>query len=74
MDISVSGTKSGGMRAAVTMKERYGEDVYRRLGQKGGKVKTDKPKGFAANPALARKAGAKGGRRSKRGKAKAKED
>lgn len=70
----MAGSKEGGKKAALTMKERYGNDVYKRLGQKGGKVVTDKPKGFAANHELAKRAGAKGGRKSKRGPAKNKED
>lgn len=54
-----------------TMKERYGgkrgvHEMMQLIGSRGGQVKTSKPKGFAANPALARIAGAKGGRVSKR--------
>lgn len=59
------GTKLGGQKAAKTTKRLHGEDFYRRIGAKGGAVKTPKG-GFAANPALARIAGAKGGRRSRR--------
>lgn len=49
---------------AVTLKEKYGENYFRELGKKGGAAKV--PKGFAANPTLARIAGGKGGRLSKR--------
>lgn len=30
------GTKAGGLKAAATNRERYGEDFYRRLGHEGG--------------------------------------
>ena len=68
----MSGTKSGGKKAAVTNKEKYGEDFYRELGRKGGKSGDHSNKGFAKNPELAREAGRKGGKKSKRGKAKKK--
>lgn len=64
----MAGTKIGGLKAAATNKELHGEDFYARIGQKGGKV--GGMKGFALNPELAKKAGAKGGKISKRGKAK----
>ena len=64
----MTGSKIGGVKAANTNKERYGEDYYLVIGAKGGK-KTG-PKGFALNRELARLAGAKGGRnRHKRGAA-----
>lgn len=62
------GTKLGGLRAAATNKERHGEDFYKNIGKLGGKA--GHTGGFAANPALAQLAGAKGGRISKRGPAK----
>lgn len=62
------GNKIGGKKAAATNKERYGEDYYVRMGAKGGKAPNKSPKGFAANRELARTAGAKGGRISKRTK------
>lgn len=58
----------GGKKAAATNKERYGKDWYARIGRTGGK--NGHTGGFAANPALAKIAGAKGGKISKRGKAK----
>lgn len=58
------GTKAGGMKAAKMNKELYGDDFYRRIGSKGGR--NGHTGGFAANPALARVAGAKGGRISRR--------
>lgn len=62
----MSGTRKGGRRAAATNKQLYGDDFYRKIGSKGGQQKPCKPRGFAANPALARIAGAKGGRASRR--------
>lgn len=64
----MSGTLAGGKKAAKANIERYGKDYYSRLGKKGGKAKHTKPRGFAANPALAVTAGAKGGHISKRRK------
>lgn len=66
----MAGTVKGGKKAAEKNKKVHGSDFYARIGSMGGKAKTSKPKGFAANPDLARKAGAKGGRISRRGKAK----
>lgn len=62
----MTGTKAGGMKAAKTNKEKYGKDFYKINGHKGGIAKV--PKGFALDPALARVAGQKGGRISKRSK------
>lgn len=64
----MAGTKAGGIKAAATNKAKYGEDFYRELGRKGGR--NGHTGGFAANPELAKIAGALGGRKSKRGKAK----
>ena len=64
----MAGTKAGGAKAAATNKLKHGEDFYARIGAKGGR--NGHTGGFAANPALARIAGAKGGRKSRRGKAK----
>ena len=60
----MSGTKSGGIKAGKTNREKYGHDFYVRIGRKGGKA--GHTGGFAANPALARIAGKKGGRVSRR--------
>ncbi len=62
----MAGTKKGGQLAAATNKTRYGSDFYAKIGAKGGKL--GKTGGFAANPELARIAGAKGGRISRRKK------
>lgn len=64
----MSGTRTGGLKAAKTSKEKYGKDHYEKIGAIGGRK--SRGGGFAANPELARVAGAKGGHRSKRGKAK----
>lgn len=64
----MSGTKAGGIKAAKTNLERHGADFYKRIGQKGGQ--NGHTGGFAANRELARAAGAKGGRISRRGPAK----
>ena len=61
------GTVTGGKKCAQVNKERHGEDYYKRIGSKGGKAKTTKPKGFAANPALAKLAGHMAGSVGKRG-------
>ena len=64
----MAGTKAGGIKAAATNRAKYGPEFYARIGQKGGQ--NGHTGGFAANRALARIAGAKGGRLSKRGPAK----
>lgn len=64
----MAGTKQGGLKAAATNKARYGAEFYSRIGRKGGQ--NGHTGGFATNKALARIAGAKGGRISKRGPAK----
>lgn len=63
----MAGTKAGGLKAAESNKRKYGSDWYSRIGKKGGK--NGHTGGFAANPELARAAGAKGGRISRRGPA-----
>jgi hypothetical protein len=60
----MAGTKAGGQRAAESNKLKYGEDFYKRIGSIGGKL--GHTGGFFADRALARRAGAIGGRRSKR--------
>ncbi len=60
----MSGTKAGGLKAVATNKARHGEDFYRNIGRIGGQ--NGHTGGFAANLALARKAGKKGGSVSSR--------
>lgn len=62
----MSGTRAGGLKASATNKQRHGEDFFARIGKKGGE--NGHTGGFASNPELARKAGRKGGSKSRRGK------
>lgn len=64
----MAGSKEGALRAAATNKEKYGQDYYQRIGKIGGQ--NGATGGFYADRELARRAGAKGGRISRRGKAK----
>lgn len=64
------GTKAGAAKAKKTNLERHGKDFFAKIGSEGGKKGTTG--GFYANRELAKIAGAKGGRKSRRGKAKAK--
>lgn len=70
----MAGTKAGGLKAAATNKRKYGEGFYARIGKQGG-VKSNTG-GFATmkigkdgltGRERARKAGAKGGKISRRG-------
>ncbi len=61
----MAGTKAGGLKAAARNKAKD-PDFYAKIGRKGGQ--NGHTGGFAANPALARIAGAKGGRISRRTK------
>lgn len=63
----MAGTKIGGMKARNTIYKRHGKDWYKKIGAIGGR--NGHTGGFASNPALARLAGKKGGKISKRGKA-----
>lgn len=60
----MAGTRAGGVKAAKMNRELYGDDFYKKIGSKGGR--NGHTGGFALNPALARVAGAKGGRMSSR--------
>lgn len=73
----MSGTVIGGKKAGIVNKQKYGDDFYKKIGQKGGKKSRNG--GFASNKVgldgltgaeRARLAGRKGGLRSKRGKNK----
>lgn len=68
------GTKAGGLKAAQTNKEYYGDDFYKKIGAKGGE--NGRTGGFGSDKVgkdgltgqeRARLAGAKGGKNSKRG-------
>ena len=69
------GIKKGGIKARNTIKERYGDDFYQRIGQAGGQ--SSKKGGFASKKKgkdgltgseRASKVGAIGGSISRRGK------
>ncbi|HSX08067.1 MAG TPA: hypothetical protein VLG11_04200 [Candidatus Saccharimonadales bacterium] len=62
----MAGTKAGGKAAAETNRKNHGKDFYARIGAMGGKK--GRTGGFYANRDLARIAGAKGGRISRRTK------
>lgn len=54
--------RADGIKAAKTMRTKYGKNYFERIGKKGGSRTNTKPKGFEANRSLARIAGARGGR------------
>jgi hypothetical protein len=60
----MSGSKTGGIKTAQTLKSKYGQDYYVKIGAIGGK--RGHTGGFYANSDLARLAGEKGGRKSSR--------
>lgn len=62
----MAGTKEGGKKAAATNKAKYGSEFYSKIGAQGGK--NGHTGGFFANRELARAAGARGGRISRRTK------
>ena len=62
----MAGTVEGGKAAAATNKQKYGSDFYAKIGAKGGQK--GRTGGFYANRDLARIAGARGGRISRRTK------
>ncbi len=64
----MAGTKAGAAKAAATNRARHGKDFYAKIGKKGGQA--GRTGGFYANRELARIAGAKGGKVSRRGPAK----
>lgn len=66
------GSKEGAKKASITNRARYGEDWYKKIGSIGGSKCRPETRAFAVNPELARRAGAKGGRISRRGPAKPK--
>lgn len=60
----MSGTLEGGKKAADTNKTKYGYDFYEKIGRLGGQKSTTG--GFAKNPELAKVAGRKGGKASRK--------
>lgn len=68
----MAGNRAGGKKAAATNKLKHGPDFYREIGRRGGR--NGHTGGFAANPELAKIAGRIGGKKSKRGPAKNKQE
>lgn len=64
----MAGTKEGALKAVATIKEKHGEDFFKKVGAIGGVAKSPN-KGFGADRERAKLAGMKGGRISRRGKA-----
>lgn len=70
----MAGTKAGGLKAAATNKAKYGNNWYAKIGARGGR--NGHTGGFATKDEetgeylLAKRAGAIGGKISKRGSAK----
>lgn len=62
--------KTGGLKAAASNKKNYGKDFYKVIGAAGGRASNTG--GFAANRELAKIAGRKGGKVSRRVKLEAK--
>lgn len=65
----MAGNITGGKKAAAKNLAKD-PNFYKEIGRKGGSAPTTKPKGFAANPELARISGQKGGKISRRGPTK----
>ena len=73
----MAGTIEGGRKSAATNMAKYGPDFYRNIGRRGGTnghdggfASKDLGKDGLTGPERAKIAGAKGGARSRRGKAK----
>lgn len=62
----MAGTKAGGLAAAATNKEKYGADFYVKAGRLGGSVRHPETRAFYKDRELARTAGTRGGRISRR--------
>lgn len=73
-DNELAGNRQGGLRAAQTNKERYGNTFYSDIGSEGGKKGTTGGfwhiKYVKGDDDWARTAGALGGKNSRRGKKK----
>jgi len=69
----MAGTIIGGRKASKTNRQKYGQDFYKVQGSKGGSKVHPETRPFFANRELARIAGARGGRISRRGPNKPKE-
>lgn len=63
----MAGSTEAAKKAAITNRQKYGEDFYGKIGRMGGMVRNSN-KGFGGDRERARLAGAKGGSISRRGK------
>lgn len=66
MGMATKSHRAAGLKAKSTIIAKHGEGYYARIGKKGGSRTDTKPKGFEADRALARRAGAKGGQASRK--------
>lgn len=64
--MAVKSHRASGIKARNTIIAKHGENYYARIGKKGGSRTDTAPKGFEADRALARRAGAKGGAASRK--------
>lgn len=55
---------TGGLKTAMTNKQKYGKEWYKTIGHNGGKAQV--PKGFAKNIELASRAGRKAGLKNRK--------
>ena len=62
----MAGTRAGGIKAARANLDRD-PDFYKKIGHMGGSAFSDKPKGFANNPQLAKEVGRRIGLRTRKG-------
>lgn len=62
----MAGTREGALKARQVMIDKHGADYYAIIGAVGGR--NGNTGGFYNNPELAREAGKKGGKISRRGK------
>ena len=76
----MSGNRAGGLKAAKTNKDRYGDDFFKNIGTLGGKASMGSGFGLMkvgrdglTGPQRAKKWGAVGGALSKKGRNKTKE-
>lgn len=60
-------TRAGGIKAAVTIKQKYGDEFYKNIGRQGG-LKSRNGGFAAATPEQVREWGRKGGLKSRKAK------
>ena len=68
----MAGTLEGGLKAKKTIKKKYGNKWYGKIGKKGGEKSHPETRYFTLHPEIAKAAGRKGGLISKHGPAKKK--